>query len=119
MNRRDFNRTAAAALAGLALPRPSPGLASPLLRGSQSADLRVDGGRLNAGLAQLKRFGANDAGGIDRVAFSDANIEARAWVMDLMRGTGLDVHVDLVGNILGRRSGTDGEREEQKKAAHT
>jgi N-carbamoyl-L-amino-acid hydrolase len=58
-------------------------------------------------LAELARFGANAVGGIDRVAFSDADVEARAWVSELMRGAGLDVSVDVAGNLWGRRPGTE------------
>jgi N-carbamoyl-L-amino-acid hydrolase len=57
-------------------------------------------------MARLARFGANDAGGIDRVAFSDGDLEARGWVADLMTEAGLDVSVDFAGNLLGHRQGT-------------
>ena len=69
--------------------------------------LRVDGGRLNARLSELARFGRNAAGGIDRVAFGDADLEARAWVSDLLREAGCEVSVDLAGNLLGRRPGAE------------
>jgi N-carbamoyl-L-amino-acid hydrolase len=39
------------------------------------------------------------------VAFSPADVEGRAFVMEMMRGAGLEVRVDPVGNILGRRPG--------------
>jgi N-carbamoyl-L-amino-acid hydrolase len=103
MDRRSFARLGAAAFGALALPESLQGFgASP-----RQPSLRVDGARLNSRMDDLARFGANAAGGIDRVAFSDANIEAREWVMDLMREAGLTVDVDLVGNILGRRVGTE------------
>ena len=54
----------------------------------------------------MSRFGAREDGGIDRVAFSDADIEGRRYVRSLMEEAGLDVRVDLVGNILGRLEGT-------------
>jgi len=54
----------------------------------------------------LSNFGAREDGGIDRVAFSDADIEGRRYVRSLMEEAGLDVRVDLVGNILGRLEGT-------------
>src|SRR5262249_54046977 len=40
-----------------------------------------------------------------RVAYSPADIAGRAFVMDMMRAAGLEVRVDPVGNILGRRRG--------------
>ncbi len=105
MQRRDFNRLAGSALAGAAVPPSWRRLATAHAWGSRA--LRVDGERLNGRLAELARFGANDAGGLDRVAFSDADVEARAWVSELMRGAGLDVSVDVAGNLWGRRPGTD------------
>ena len=46
-------------------------------------------------------------GGIERIAFSPANLEAREFVKELMRTAQLEVTVDAVGNIIGRREGRD------------
>jgi len=103
MDRRAFARVSGTALAGWTLPRT--------LRAAvpwTAQELRVDARRLQTRIAELARFGANAAGGIDRVAFSDADVEARAWVSELMRGAGLDVSVDVAGNLWGRRAGTGG-----------
>ncbi len=42
-----------------------------------------------------------------RVAFSDADIEGRKYVMQLMQEAGLEVSIDFAGNIIGKRKGTD------------
>jgi N-carbamoyl-L-amino-acid hydrolase len=42
---------------------------------------------------------------VSRVAFSPADVEGRAFVMDMMRAAGLAVRVDPAGNIFGRRDG--------------
>jgi N-carbamoyl-L-amino-acid hydrolase len=55
----------------------------------------------------LATFGANDAGGIDRVAFSDANIEALRWAEDHFQSAGFDTHRDLVGNLVAKKAGSD------------
>ncbi len=55
----------------------------------------------------LSRYGRNEDGGVDRVAFSDADIAGRAFVQRLMREAGLEVRVDAGGNIIGRRAGRD------------
>jgi N-carbamoyl-L-amino-acid hydrolase len=55
----------------------------------------------------LSRFGRNADGGIDRVAYSEADLEARAWVMAQMREAGLAVRIDTAGNIIGRREGRE------------
>jgi len=98
MRRRDFVRTAAAAVAGLALrTRPGPG---------DPKDWRVNGPRVNQHLADLSRFGANPQGGVSRVAFTQADIDGRAFATDLMRRAGLDARIDPVGNIVGTRAGS-------------
>jgi len=66
---------------------------------------RVDGGRLEQRLKDLSRFGANPQGGVSRVAFSPADVEGRAFAMEMMRAAKLEVRVDPVGNIFGRRPG--------------
>lgn len=73
----------------------------------QRATLRVDGARLNRRLEELAHFGRTPEGGISRVAYSNADREGRDYAMGLMREAGLDVQIDLAGNILGRRRGTD------------
>jgi N-carbamoyl-L-amino-acid hydrolase len=55
----------------------------------------------------MSRFGAREDGGVDRVAFSDADIEGRAYLRSLMEESGLEVRLDLVGNILGRLDGSN------------
>lgn len=102
MDRRDFTRLSGAALAGLALPSTLTGVAP-----GPGREVRVNGTRLNGWLTRMSRFGANAAGGVDRVAYSDADLEGRAFVTGLMREAGLDVSVDLAGNIWGRRAGTE------------
>jgi len=62
---------------------------------------------LNRHLRELSRFGKTAEGGISRVAYSDADVEGRAYAMGLMRAAGLDVSVDTAGNVIGRRRGED------------
>ena len=61
----------------------------------------IDGGRLLADLRALAGFGRFETG-VDRPAFSDADIAARRWVRDRMTETGLNAAIDNVGNVLGR-----------------
>ena len=63
--------------------------------------------RLEQRLQALGRFGANPAGGVSRVAFSEPDLAGRDYVMSLMREAGLEVRIDTAGNIIGRRAGTD------------
>lgn len=71
-----------------------------------SQDWRVNGDRLNRRLDDLSRFGRTPEGGVRRTAFSQSDIQARQFCIDLMREAGLEVRVDTVGNIIGRRPGT-------------
>ena len=72
-----------------------------------SAPLRVNGTRLNRHLAELSEFGKNPRGGVTRLAYSDADREARDYVTGLMRAARLDPRIDTAGNIIGRRPGRD------------
>jgi N-carbamoyl-L-amino-acid hydrolase len=73
------------------------------------ADLRVDPERIERRIHELAEFGRNPDGSNGRVAFSDADVEGRAYIMSLMREAGLAVRVDAAGNIIGRREGRDPE----------
>ncbi len=70
---------------------------SPAARGGE---LRVDGDRLSARLAELAEQGAIDGGGCARLALSDADRAGRDLVTGWMRALGLDVRVDAVGNVI-------------------
>jgi len=68
---------------------------------------RANADRMESRINALSVFGENDDGGVDRVAYSDADLQARNWVMSQMRNLGLEnVRIDAGGNILGRRPGT-------------
>jgi len=58
-------------------------------------------------LSALSKFGANPQGGVSRVAYSEADLQGRAYAISLMKDAGLDVHVDAAGNIAGARPGSD------------
>ena len=74
------------------------------LSGSQA--LRVNAERLGRRMETLATFGANEEGGIDRVAFSEANVEALQWLSELLADIGFDVDRDLAGNLIGRKAGS-------------
>ena len=103
MNRRRFARTAGIALAGAWTGTRPVGLAGR----ATTQSLAVDASRLGDRMRTLATFGANAAGGIDRVAFSDANLEARDWVAGQLREAGFLTETDVAGNLLARKQGTD------------
>lgn len=61
--------------------------------------------RLGENFHRLAAIGAQPGGGITRLAFSDADWEAREFIMELMQAAGLTIRLDAFGNILGRREG--------------
>ncbi|GAB6863133.1 Zn-dependent hydrolase [Haloplanus litoreus] len=58
---------------------------------------------------QAEIGGLDGERGLDRLTLSDADREARDWFRDRMRDAGLDVRVDEMGNMFGRRAGADPE----------
>jgi len=71
-------------------------------------DLRINGNRLNRRIAELAEYGATPDEGVTRLAFGEADVEGRRYVMNIMRHAGLNVRVDPAGNIFGRREGSVG-----------
>jgi len=104
-DRRTFLGATGAAAAILAAGGRATGRALAAVPEASGRTWRVDGTRLARRLKDLSRLGANPQGGVSRVAFSPADVEGRAFVAEMMRAAGLQVRIDPVGNILGRRPG--------------
>jgi len=69
------------------------------------ADVRIDGGRLWQSLMDLARIGATPLGGVRRIALTDLDRQGRDRMVAWFREAGLEVCVDPIGNIFGRRRG--------------
>ncbi len=69
--------------------------------------VRADATRISNRVNELSQFGALPNGGVNRVAFSEADIAGRNFVMVLFKQAGLEVTIDPAGNIIGRREGSD------------
>jgi N-carbamoyl-L-amino-acid hydrolase len=95
MNRRQFTSTLLAGMPAVAWQAGRPELP------------RVHGERLNAHLDALADLGKTADGGNGRVAYSDGDREAREFVMRLMAEARLQAHIDVAGNIVGRRPGRE------------
>jgi N-carbamoyl-L-amino-acid hydrolase len=67
-------------------------------------ELTINADRLVRRIAELAEYGKIE-NGINRAAFSDEDVEARRYIMSLLSHAGLNVRVDPVGNIFGRREG--------------
>ena len=72
---------------------------------AQQSNIKVDQDRLEKRIFDLAEFGIQPNGETERVAFSDADIEARNWVIKTLKDFGMAVMVDPAGNIIGTRNG--------------
>lgn len=68
---------------------------------------RVDGARLIAALAALAEIGATPDGGCRRLALTDEDKAGRDWLAARMRGLGMEVRIDAVGNMVGLLKGVE------------
>lgn len=66
----------------------------------------VNSQRLSATLQALGRIGETPEG-MQRIAFSPADVDGRRYVIELMRQAGLTTKIDFAGNIIARRPGLD------------
>jgi len=71
------------------------------------AGLRIDGERLWRSLMDLAAIGATPLGGVRRIALTDLDRQGRDQVVEWFGAAGLEVRVDPIGNIFGRRAGRD------------
>jgi N-carbamoyl-L-amino-acid hydrolase len=74
---------------------------------SAVSSLRIDGERLWRSLMDLAAIGATPLGGVRRIALTDLDRQGRDRVVEWFRAAGLEVRVDPIGNLFGRRAGAD------------
>jgi beta-ureidopropionase / N-carbamoyl-L-amino-acid hydrolase len=70
-----------------------------------AVSLRVNGKRLRRALEAMAKIGSTPGGGVSRLALSDEDKEARNLFLRWLREIELDVSIDEMGNIFGRRHG--------------
>jgi N-carbamoyl-L-amino-acid hydrolase len=69
--------------------------------------MQVNFERLKRDLEELGGIGRTPEGGVSRPSWSDADMEARRWLLDRITAAGMQPRVDEAGNIFGRwRSGS-------------
>jgi len=73
----------------------------------KAESLRINEARLMARLDQLAAIGATPDGSCCRLALTDEDRAGRDLVVRWMRELGLEVRIDPIGNIFGRRAGAD------------
>lgn len=69
--------------------------------------LRVNGSRLRQSLEEMAKIGATKGGGVQRLTLSDEDKQARDLFVRWLEELNLQVEVDEMGNIFGRRDGID------------
>ncbi len=74
------------------------------------SDLRIDAARLWRSLMDLARIGETPLGGVRRITLTDLDRQGRDLVVEWFRAAGLEVRMDPIGNIFGRRAGRDPSR---------
>ena len=72
--------------------------------------LQIDAARLWRSLMDLARIGETPLGGVRRITLTDLDRQGRDKVVEWFRAAGLEVRVDAIGNIFGRRAGRDPSR---------
>jgi N-carbamoyl-L-amino-acid hydrolase len=72
--------------------------------------LQINAARLWQSLMDLASIGATPLGGVRRITLTDLDREGRDRVVEWFRVAGLEVRVDPIGNIFGRRAGRDPSR---------
>ena len=68
---------------------------------------QIDSDRLWQSLTEISMFGATPAGGLNRLAASIEDGQARDFVVAAAQAIGCSVRIDALGNTFIRRSGTD------------
>ena len=68
----------------------------------------IDAERLLADLKALRAIGGRPDGGLDRLAFTPADLEGRRWYASRLRDAGLDTWTDPALNVFGRMPGSRG-----------
>ncbi len=71
------------------------------------AELAVDPDRLMARIRTLGEIGALPGGGVCRLALTEEDRAGRDLLVGWMRELGLEVRIDAIGNIFGRRRGRE------------
>jgi N-carbamoyl-L-amino-acid hydrolase len=64
--------------------------------------VRTNFARLKRDLEELGAVGRTQEGGVSRPSWSDADMQARRWLMERITAAGMEARVDAAGNIFGR-----------------
>lgn len=68
---------------------------------NEQTKLEINADRLSADFEALAEIGATVDGGISRLALSNEDLQARAWLASAFEAAGMEVHDDDAGNLSG------------------
>ena len=83
-----------------------PSSGSPV-QSSATSKFHINSQRLQRTIEKLSEFGRNPEGGVTRLGYSDTELAADQYVIQLMKQAGLEVRRDSAGNLFGRRAGSE------------
>jgi N-carbamoyl-L-amino-acid hydrolase len=72
-------------------------------------NLRVNGVRLRESLEEMAKIGATPNGGVQRLTLSDEDKRARDLFVRWLKEMDVEIRVDEMGNIFGKRRGKNNE----------
>ncbi len=81
-------------------------------------DLRVNGKRLQSALEQMAKIGATPGGGVQRLTLSDEDKTARDLFVNWLKELDLEITIDEMGNIFGRRPGKNNDLSPVMSGSH-
>lgn len=72
-------------------------------------NLKVNGKRLQGSLEEMAKIGATPGGGVQRLTLTDEDKQARDLYVSWLKELNLEITVDEMGNIFGKRAGKNNE----------
>lgn len=81
-------------------------------------DLRVNGKRLKSSLEEMAEIGATPGGGVQRLTLTDEDKQARDLFVRWLKALDLEITIDDMGNIFGRRFGKNNDSPPVMSGSH-
>jgi N-carbamoyl-L-amino-acid hydrolase len=81
-------------------------------------DLRVNGKRLQGALEEMAQIGATPGGGVQRLTLSDEDKQARDLFVKWLEALDLEIAIDEMGSIFGKRAGKNNDRAPVMSGSH-
>ena len=71
------------------------------------SQIEINSARLWARIMEMAKIGATPAGGCNRQALTDTDLEGRNLFLSWATAAGCEIRVDEIGNMFARRTGAD------------